>query len=76
MIGSIICVLDQIDPDIKTYGTVKFVEQDNEISELQWLYIRANNEELNTQFDPRFGTFWRIIEANSNYIASLEPPIK
>ena len=76
MIGSIICILDQIDPDIKTYGTVKFVEQDDEISELQWLYIRANNEELNTLFDPRFGAFWRIIEANSDYIASLEPPIK
>lgn len=76
MIGAIICIMDQIDPEIKTYGTIKFVEQDNEIPELQWLYIRANNEELNTQFDPRFGAFWRIIEDSSDYIASIEPPTK
>lgn len=74
MIGSIIYIMDQIDPDIKTYGTIRLVEQDNDIPDLQWYYVMANDEMLNVQFDPRIGNYWRIIENTSEYIISIQPP--
>ena len=74
MIGSIIYIMDQIDPDIKTYGTIRLVEQDTEIPDLQWYYVMANDETLNVQFDSRIGNYWRIIENTSEYIISIQPP--
>lgn len=69
--GDIIEIIDDIDYSITHQGTIRLIELDNENPELQWLYIRANEESMNTQFDPRIGTYWRIIENTSNKIINI-----
>lgn len=51
-VGDLIEVIDQIDPEVRTQGTVRLVEADNEVSGY-WLYVRANDESLNALQDPR-----------------------
>ena len=51
-VGDLIEVIDQIDPEITTQGTVRLVEPDDVIGG-EWIYIRANDESLNTKQDPR-----------------------
>lgn len=62
-VGTVVTVIDDIDYSLSTTGTVKFIEQDDELEFIQWLYIRANDESLNTNYDPRFGNFWIIKES-------------
>ena len=51
-VGDLIEVIDQIDPEITNQGTVRLVEPDDVIGG-EWIYIRANDESLNTKQDPR-----------------------
>lgn len=67
-VGQIITIYDDIDYNITHNATIKLIEKDEEINGLYWLYLRANEEELNTNVDPRIGTFWRIIESTSEKI--------
>lgn len=69
-IGQEVSIIDDIDYNISTPGTIKFIEPDIEVEGLDWLYIRANDEMLNRQIDNRIGTYWRIIEFCSNKIVT------
>ena len=51
-VGDLIEVIDQIDPEITNQGTVRLVEPDDVIGG-EWIYIRANDESLNTKQDRR-----------------------
>ena len=65
-IGTSVTIMDCIDPSITNTGTVKFIEPEPDDSGFVWLYIRANDESLNTQIDPRIPTtYWRVIELSS-----------
>lgn len=46
-VGNLIEVIDQIDPSIRTQGTIRYIEPDFDIGG-EWLYVRANDESLNT----------------------------
>lgn len=61
-IGDIVEIIDAINDDVVYYGTVRLIEEDNEIPGLFWLYIRANDEELNVNIDQRIGEYFIIIE--------------
>lgn len=74
VIGNIIEILDDIDYSISNTGTVRLIEKDDSAQDLYWLYIRANDEELNIIPDPRIGLFWKMIESNSNKIIGVYPP--
>lgn len=50
-VGSLIEVIDQIDPSIRTQGTIRFIEPDFDIGG-EWLYVRANDESLNINQHP------------------------
>ena len=50
-VGDCVLLTDLVDPDTAEMGTIKFIEEDNEIKDLYWIYIRANKEELNINFD-------------------------
>ena len=61
-VGSVINIVDPITrTDNISQGTVRLVEEDKDIPELLWFYVRANNEAMNVQHDPRIGSFWRVI---------------
>lgn len=68
--GQIIGIIDNITGSEVTYGTIRMIEPDEEIDGLLWLYIRADNEELNTHQLPNGSgiTYWRMIESTSEYI--------
>lgn len=72
-IGDIVEVADKIDPENQptVITTVKFIEQDNEIPGLYWLYLMANEEVLNTNMHPLFGYYWEICPENCPYIRLL-----
>ena len=67
-IGDIVEVADKIDTDVITTAVVKLVEKDEQIEDLEWLYLSANDISLNINYDSRVGNFWCIIESNSDYI--------
>ena len=69
-IGDIIEVADKIDPENlpTTVATVKYIEKDNDISDLYWLYLIANEEVLNTNIHPTLGYYWEIIPYNCPYL--------
>lgn len=70
-VGDIVMVVDKIDLDTTTTATIRLIEQDDEIEGLFWYYLVANKDEYNTQFDPRIGQYWSVIENVSNYIIPL-----
>lgn len=72
-IGDIVEVADKIDPENQptVITTVKFIERDNQISDLHWLYLMANEEVLNTNMDPKFGYYWEIVPDDCPYIRLL-----
>ena len=72
-VGDIIEVLDLVDYTVTYKGTIKMIEPDDEISELQYLYVRANDESLNIHNDPRIGNYWDIVRANDERIISISP---
>ena len=65
-IGDIIDIIDDIDYEVVHSGTVRKIEPDDEIEGLFFYYIRANDESMNTNYDPQIGSFWRVIESCSN----------
>ena len=72
-IGDIVLIRDKVEPDYGEYGIIKLIEQDEEADWLVWLYIVANNEFLNQQFDPRIGNYYTIIESHSQLIEFIHP---
>ena len=70
-IGDIVEIIDKIDTSISTIATVKLIEPDNEIPDLLWIYLMANEEVLNTNLYPMIGYYWDIIPSNSEYIKLL-----
>lgn len=72
-VGDIIEIMDDIDYSITTKGTIRLIEPDDEIPDLWYLYVRANDESLNAQFDPRIGNYWTITRANDEHIVSISP---
>jgi len=74
-VGDIVEVADKIDPENQptVTATVKYVEPDDEIEGLYWLYLLADEEVLNAIVDdnPAVGNYWTIIEDCSNYIRLL-----
>lgn len=65
-IGMKIGVVNPMDgqPD---YGTVVLIEPDFELG-FRWLYIKSDSDSMNTKWDPRLGSFWRLIEEVNPYI--------
>lgn len=62
-----ITIIDEI-TGIEGHGTVVFVEPDDEIEDFAWLYCVSDNQEMNTQFEPKLGIMiWRVIESISPY---------
>ena len=72
-VGDIVEIADKIDPENQptVIATVKCIEQDNELKDLFWLYLIANEDVLNVNIHPVFGYYWNIIESNSDYIRLL-----
>lgn len=73
-IGDIVEVADNIDPENQNtvIATIKLIEPDNEIPDLNWLYLIANEEALNcTDMHPIIGPYWAIKEDTSPYIRLL-----
>ena len=66
--GDVIDIIDDIDYDIIHTCTVRLVEKDEEIDGLYYYYVRSNDENENINYDNRIGTFWRLIESNSEKI--------
>lgn len=52
-VGDIVSVIDRLDPARRIIGVVKYIEFDPDLDQ-NFLYIRANEESLNTIMDPRF----------------------
>ena len=69
----IIEVLDLVDYTVTYKGTIKMIEPDDEIPDLRYLYVRANDESLNIHNDPRIGNYWDIVRANDERIISISP---
>lgn len=67
-VGDVVIVLDDIDYELTNTATIKLIEDDEDIPGLLWLYLRANDESLNTNIDNRIGSFWRVIEYPSDKI--------
>ena len=72
-VGDIIEVLDLVDYTVTYKGTIKIIEPDDEIPELWYLYVRANDESLNIHDDPRIGNYWDIVRANDERIINISP---
>lgn len=70
-VGDCVVLTDLVDPDIAEIGTIKLIEKDEEIEDLNWIYIRANKEELNDKFDDKIGNFYAIVEHVSNRLKKL-----
>lgn len=69
-IGQQVAVTDRVDCEKIDLATIIFIEPDTDINEV-FLYLRAFNEALNINTDPRLDrTFWRIIEGSSKYLAT------
>lgn len=67
-IGDIVEVIDQIDCETLTTATIRMIEPDSNIDTLFWLYLIANNESINMNYDPRIGNFWRLIANTDPYL--------
>ena len=53
-------------------GVIKFIEKDNEIDDLFWVYIRDYDETKNNKTDPRFPWTYAEISHNTNEYLCLE----
>ena len=72
-VGDIIEVLDLVDYTVTYKGTIKMIEPDDEIPDWRYLYVRANDESLNIQNDPRIGSYWTIVRTNDERIINISP---
>ena len=72
-IGDVVTLYDKVDDEVYNTGVIKFIEQDDQIPNVFWLYVMANNENLNDKFDPRLPfRFWTIVENTSPYLFKSE----
>lgn len=70
--GKRVRILDRIQLYDKYNGVIKYIEPDNEIPELLWLYIIADDEHLNDKVDPRFmWKYFMILEDSNEYIFDI-----
>lgn len=71
-IGDIVEVFDKIDPENQDtiIATVRMIEPDDELP-MNWIYLVANEEVLNTSLDARIGQYWTIFEENSIFVQLL-----
>ena len=66
-------ILDRVQLYDKYNGVIKYIEPDNEIPELLWLYIIADDEYLNDKVDPRFPwKYFMILEDSNEYIFDID----
>ena len=73
-IGSVVSVKDKILDNMYTIATVKAKELDED--GFIWLYLRANDEALNTNTDQRFPfTYWKVLEINSPNLSELKEEV-
>ena len=85
-VGDIIEILDLVDYTITHKGTIRMIEPCEDIPDLYWIYIRANDctnemfallkaneEELNTNYDDRIGSYWTIVTNQDDHIVSISP---
>ena len=72
-VGDIIDILDLVDYTITHKGTIRMIEPCEDIPDLYWIYIRANEEELNTNYDDRIGSYWTIVTNQDDHIVSISP---
>lgn len=72
-IGDIVEVADKIDPENQptTVATVKYIEPDDDLADLYWLYLYANEEVINTNMHHIFGYYWEIVPNNCPYLRLL-----
>lgn len=70
-LGDIVSVLDSVDLETKIYATVAYIEVD--FNNMIWLYLIAINHDYNNEFDPKVGSFWRIIEVDNEYLSFEHP---
>ena len=72
-IGDIVEVADKIDPENlpTTVATIKKIEPDSNFIGLNWLYLLANEEVLNTRLDPNIGYYWELVPDNCPFIRVL-----
>lgn len=68
-IGDRVIVIDQITYSY-TRAIVKYVEQDNEISDLFWIYLVIDDDIFNDKLDinPNIGRYWEVIDSISPYL--------
>ena len=72
-VGDIIEILDLVDYTITHKGTIRMIEPCEDIPDLYWIYIRANEEELNANYDDRIGSYWTIVTNQGDHIVSISP---
>lgn len=72
--GSIVNIIDRIDPLYKTVCTIKEIEQDDQDTSLFFYYLVANNDELNNKSDPRIGNFFDYLEHCNPRIEFVSSP--
>ena len=71
-IGERVKILDDIMGTVQE-GIIFFIEPDNEILGLNWLYLMSEIEEDNTIFEPRFQKpYWKIVPDNAEFIVEDE----
>ena len=73
-VGTICNLQDLIDPTDGTMCTIKLVEQDDEVENIFYYYLVANNEAKNIQYDPRIGMYFDIIHHGSERLIPLSGP--
>lgn len=66
-IGDKVVITNTVDDMYTENATVCFIEEDNELPIL-WIYVIADKEELNTEYDNRFGKYWTLRAHDSNDI--------
>ena len=60
--GTIVNIVDRIEPTIKTLCTIKALEQDDLDKSLYFYFLLANDETLNTKYDPQIGYYFDYLE--------------
>lgn len=72
-IGDIVKVFDKIDPinQPPVIATVRFIEQDNEINDLYWMYLLSIDDMLNDKIDPMIGPYFTIVESTNEYVQKI-----
>jgi len=73
--GSIVNVIDRIDPLYKTICTIRAIEQDDKDKTLFFYFLVANDDSLNTKYDPAIGNFFDYLEHCNPRIEFISNPV-